>query len=307
MYMSLMTTKTTKTILIASLIVALILPFSVMSLVDAASSDGSANDKAKEPGAPTDAQMQKMLKLTPKEKTPLTAEEKNRNYPPPGNHSNSGISTQGTGHIGFGTGLDKNTSSQGGVYAKIEVHDGGIILKDGTYLYAPTILPADNSSVEIVTFYADEGWWTGMKEHVVLFNWATESYDWSNDFVIDSDFMDNHTIRVDSSDYYYITTYVYNNYTYVFIFDVTNWQWNVWDIIYGSGPISDGWVVWEEYYFNGDCPTTLPEIKIRGILIYDGYWQPATSSYASEHDDGSICGINSATFQSEFDEWSVDD
>ena len=300
-----MTTKTTKIILLASLIVAMILPFSVMHFADAASSDERIIDNPKEPRIPTMKEMLANLDKTPREKHEPTY--KKGQFPAPRDLSNSGISTQGTGHEFFGTDLDVDTSSQRGIYAKIEVHDGAITLKDDTYLYAPTILPADYAAVEIVTFYVDEGWWAGMKEHVVLFNWVTESWDWSNDFVINSDFIDDYTLSINGSDYYYIYAIKTGSNWYVYIFDITNWEWDLWHTITGSGPYSVGWVAWEEWNFYDDCPTTLPEIKVRGVLVHDGSWQTVDSRYASESDSGSVCGINSATFQSEFDEWSVDD
>lgn len=299
-----MTYKNTKTILFASLLVAMVLPFSVMNLADAAPND-KANDKAKEPKTPTLKQMKTNLDKTPREKHEPTY--KKGQYPAPRDLSTSASSLRGTGHESFGTVLDVDASNQIGIYTKNEVHDGGIILKDNTYLYAPTILPANYAPLEIVTFYIDEGWWTGMKEHVVLFDWVAYDYKWSNDFVIDSDFIDNYTLKINGSNWYYTYVYKINNDWYVNIYDVANSEWDLWDIFTGSGPQSVGWAAWEEYNFNGDCPTTLPEIKIRDVRVYNGGWQDADSNHASESNTGSVCGIDSATFQSEFSEWSVDD
>jgi len=161
-----MTHKNAKIVLFASLMVAMILPFSGMMMAEAAPNE-NANDKAKEPNPPTLEEMKKHLKKTPKEKTPLTTAEKNRNYPAPRDLS-GGISTEGTGHASFGTLLDVDTSSQFSVYTKSEVHASGITLKDFTTLYAPTILPANTSPIEIVTAYNDPGWFEGTDKNVVL-------------------------------------------------------------------------------------------------------------------------------------------
>ncbi len=296
-----MTTKTIKAILFASLMFAMILPFSAMNFVDAAPS----NEIAKEPKAPTMKQMQANLDKTPRESHAPTY--KKGQFPGPRDLSTSGSTTQGSGHESFGTELDVDTSSQVGVYSKNEVHDGVVSLKDDTYLYAPTMLPANYAPLEVVTFYVDEGWWTGMKEHVVIYDFVAGDYVWSTDFVIDSNFMTDYTLSVASSDWYYTYVYKSGSTWYVYIWDVTNTEWDLWDSFTGSGVQSVGWVAWEEFNFNGDCPTTLPEIKARDVQVYDGGWQDADSSYASEVDTGSVCGIDDATFQSDFDEWSVDD
>lgn len=320
-----MTLKNAKTISFAVLIVALILPVLAMSLADAAPNE-KANDKAKEkvhePEPPTMEEMKANLDKPPRERQSHVENDKFFKYPPPQDHSKGHLHedhtvdesftefegfTAGTGHIGFGTGLDVDTSSQVGVYFKNEVHDSGITLEDNTILYAPTVLPANNSPVEVVTSYVDKGFFSGTEKKVVLYNHVTGTFDWDDAFVIDSNFINDYTLSVSGSDYYYTYVYKSGSNWAVYIYDVANTQWDLWDVISGTGPYSDGWVAWEEYYFDGSCPTTLPEIKARGVQVYDGGWQNADSSYASEHDDGSICGITNATFQSDFDEWSVDD
>lgn len=253
-----MTSKTTKTILLASLIAAVVLPFSGMMMVEAAQ---DKTTDVKEPEPPTLAEMQKNTEKVPREKVADLYMD-SLSFPPPmdlskGNTAGSGnaesssitrvgynpnpsITLVGTGHEAFGTLLDVDTTSQTGIYSKNEVHDGAITLKDDTYLYAPVTYPANESPVEVVTFYVDEGMGTGMKEHVVLYNHVTEDYDWSNDFEIDSNFMNDYTIEVSGSDYYY--TYVYKSGSdwYVYIYDVTNAEWDLWDTISGSSSTTGG-------------------------------------------------------------------
>ena len=112
-------------------------------------------------------------------------------------------------------------------------------------------IPANNSPVEVVTAYRDADWFSGTDKNVVLYNHVTNEYDWSNNFVIDSNFITNYTITVSGSDYYYTYVYKSGSNWHVYVYDVTNREWDLWDTISGSGSIPDGWVAWEEYNFNG--------------------------------------------------------
>jgi len=294
-------TLLTKTILFASL-VALILPFSVM--VEAIPSE-KANQIAKERSdralraSPTPVLPQDIADKTPREKHPLSKEELKRfaGSPPP----------IGYGHESFGTLLDKFTSDIFGIYSKNQVHVNGITLQDTSYLYAPTILAPNNSPWEIVTYYAERG--SGMEKKVVLFNHVTGAYDWSNAHTIDSTFIDDYTLTFGGNDYYYAEILKYQGKWYALLFNFDIPSWEIWDVeSEDNDSISDGWVIWEEYSFWLNCPTALPDINAKLIRVYhDGSWPYATSTYASELDTGDVCGITSATFSSNYDDWSVDD
>lgn len=301
-----MTTKTIKAILFASLMFAMILPFSVMSFVDASSdnTNDNAGDIVKDPKPLT---MEQMIndKQEPKEKHKPT--HKKGEYPRPQNPANSGFSTQGTHKEYFGTFLNQNTSNLLGIFTKNEVHIG-LDIKDGTTLYAPVTYPANESPIEVVTAYKDE-WWTTDQRHVILYNHVTETFDWTNAFDLDQDFLDNYTVRSDGSDFYY--TYI-GNYVgnwKVYIFDTTNWEWDLWDIVPGSSSFTNGtgWSGWEEYNFNGNCPTLLPEIAVPIVQVYDGGWKNVDGDYGSVADSGSVCGITGAVFNSNYHDWTVDD
>jgi len=305
-----------KTTLFASLLVAMILPFSVMSMADASPNE-NANDKAKQNDynkknkiakekndrslreEPEAALYSEIKDKTVKEKHLIKEERKNKPKPP---HP-----TIGTGHISFGTLLDESISQITGVYSKNEVHDSGISLKDNTFLYAPVTLAPNYSGWEVTTMY--EGTSSGTDKYVVLFNHVTKEYNWNNEHVIDSNFINTYTLTQNSSDYYYTQIIKYGSGWYVYLYNFDTAGWELWDVVSGNGNISDGWVAWEEYHFDNDnCPTTLPEIEGERIKVkHDGSWKYATSSYANEYDDGSICGITDATFSSNYYEWSVDD
>ena len=309
-------TLLTKTVLFASLI-ALILPFSAM--VEAMPPEKAPPEKitpekanliAKERSDralrvdPAPALSEDIADKTPREKQPLDPERQKRlaaNPPPP---------PGGLGHESFGTLLDKLTSDIFGIYSKNQVHETGITLSDNSYLYAPTTLAPNYSPWEIVTYYSNEG--NGTEKKVVLFNWVTETYDWDSAHTIDSNFIDSYTLTFSGKDYYYAEIIKRSDniwYAYLYNFDIPAWE--LWDSQTGSGQYTEGWVVWEEYdFWPFNCPTELPEISGKLIRVnYDGpiFWPFVNSTYASEHDTGDICGITSASFSSNYDDWSVDD
>ncbi len=305
-----MTTKTIKVILFTSLIAAMILPFSVMTMAEAAPNE-NANDKAKdkkfkEPKPMTMEEM-KNDKQKPKERHEPSHEK--GEYPKLRNLAakDNGISTQGTGHEAFGTLLNQDTSSQTGLYTKNEVHIG-LDIQDGTSLFAPTTYPANEAPIEVATAYKDD-WWQSDQRDIVLYNHVTETYDWTNEFDLDQDFIDDYTVSSSGSDFYYTYIVKVGSDWKVYIWDVTNSEWDLWDTISGSSSTTngDGWSAWEEYNFNGSCPNSIPEIAVPLVQVYDGAWVDADSDYATEYDSGSVCNIDNASFNSEFNDWTVDD
>jgi len=293
-----------KIALFASLMVAMILPFSAMNFADAAPNE-NANQIAKERSDrslrvdPTPLAYDEIDDKTSKKKHEIKEERKNKPEPP--------APTLGTGHEAFGTLLDKSVSSITGVYSKNEVHDSGISLVDGTFLYAPTTLSPNYSGWEVVTLY--EGTSTSTDKYVVLYNHNTNAYNWNNEFTINSSFIADYTSTIGSNDYYYTEIIKSGSTWYAYIYNFDTPGWEVWDTVSGNGSIADGWVAWEEYYFdNSNCPTTLPEIAAGLVKVYhNSSWKLASSTYSNEYDSGSICGITSASFNSNYYDWTVDD
>lgn len=296
-------TKKTQTILFASIIAAMILPFSGMMMVEAAPNE-NANQIAKEKSDrslrvdPTPMMIHEIDDKTSKKKHDIKQERKNKPEPPK--------PSAGTGHVSFGTLLNKDVSNITGVYSKNEVHDSGISIDDGTFLYAPTTLAPNHSGWEVTTMY--EGTSTGTDKYVVLYNHKTGAYNWNNEFVINSSFIDDYTLTLSGSDYYYTEILKSGSTWYAYIYNFDTASWEEWDTVVGDGAINDGWVVWEEYYMDNNCPNTLPEINAGLIqVLYNSSWKFATSTYANEYDDGSVCGITSATMNPDYYNWSVDD
>lgn len=296
----------TNTILLASLIVAMILPFSGMMMAEAVPNENAsdkAKDKAKEREKRTDPEPKKYKEIKDKKSKDKHEEKADRKLKP-----TPPKPALGEGHESFGTILNIDTSNISGVFSKNEIHDD-LTLEDNTYLYAPTTLAPNYSGFEVVTYYADQGWFWGTDRHVILFDHSTQSYDWTNDFEINSAFIDTYTLTQGTSDFYFTEIIKSGNTWYAYIYNFDSTSWDLWDTVSSNGQIADGWVAWEEYYFDNDnCPTTLPEITSSLTQVYhNSSWKYATSSYASEFDSGSVCGITSASFTSNYYNWNVDD
>ncbi len=316
-----MITKTTKVLLFAALIAAMILPFSGMLMAEAAPNE-NASDKAKdidrstreapEPHRPGDVSIP--IQTDPNEVKDIPGPEYPKRSEGAMAMAHRGTSIQaGSGHEAFGTDLDVNPTNLSGVYAKMEVHTG-LNVKADTFLFAPTMKGPGNSPLEITTAYDNVGG-SNEKQRVVLYNFNDDEYDWTNAKVINQDFLDDYTVTSDGNDYYYGQIW-YDALGQEWKAEIYNYDTSSWEEI-GTDPddystIAEGWVAWEEHdmdgWFNVNCPTTLPQIDAEYIKVYTGSaWPSATSTYASVMDTGSICGVTGASFNTNYSDWEVDD
>lgn len=324
-----MTRKTIKTILLASLIAVVILTVSEIMMADAIKDD--PNKKMKKHDR---CEMAKLIPYEGKVSTyerclreapsPITDFDKEYprviprqsingeesphpiNPPPPMRLTGGTTSFADENHEGFGTLLNKEINDIWAVYSKNQVHVDSITLQDDTFLYAPTILAPNYSGLEIVTYYGNEGNGLGTEKYVLVYNHNTQTFNWDNKHVIDSNFLNSYTLNWYGKDYFYTEILEYKDVWYAYIYNFDTHSWHIWDSETEDGPIVDGWVAWEEYFFDDNCPTTLPDITGKRIYLYHNeVWKLATSTLASEYDSGSICGITNATFNAEYYDWTV--
>jgi len=315
-----MTTKTIKTILFASLIAAMILPFSAMEFAQAAPNE-TANEKTKE----------KIDKFEPQPETieeALSEQVKIQNASLRGENligKNNEIDTDTTPHPMkksgpgeepkpltpepggatdnyFGSHLNKSTSSMAGAYSKNEVHDNGYTLADGTTLYAPTLMSPGNGSLEIVTaYYNPSGATYGTLDKLYVYDHVTDDWEYSD--TIDSSFMNTYT----SGGNYYAEVMEISGTWYAKIYNFDTSSWETLHSQSSDGSRSDGWYIWEEDGFSSGCPTVDPEIEGDLLkVLYNGNWVLATSTYSNTYDTGLPCSF-SGTWDNNYYNWRVND
>jgi hypothetical protein len=310
-----MTTKTTKAILFASLIAAILIPSSAMLMAEAAPND-NANDKAKEkvdrsqreaPAPYVDGDPVYIKEVDPNNVQDIPGPDYPKRSESP--LANRGISVQaGSGVEAFGTDFDVNPGDLSGSYARMEVHTD-LDVKADTFLFAPTMKGSGNAPLEIVTAYDNVGG-SNEKQRVVLYNFNDDEYDWNNAKTINQDFLDDYGQTDSGSDYYYgqiwYSTVLEEWRALIYNYDTSSWELlDTDDDDYNT--ITGGWVAWEEHKmddywpWDDNCPSSLPQIDADRIDVYkSGTWYDATSTYASVMDTG-------ASFNSDYHDWEVDD
>ncbi len=314
-----MNSKTIKTLLFASLIAAMILPFSGMMMADAEkvnNTETNSNNFVPQPETPEDLEEARIREQALNDLGIQTIGVGNQidttDEPFPMKRSGAGhlttqdeVTTQSRPSTDnwYGSNLNKLTSSINGVYAKSEVHDNGYTLADGTTLYAPTMMGPGNSPLEIVTaYYNPSGSTYDTLDKVFVYDHTTD--DWEYTVVIDSTFLDKYT----SGSNYYFGEIIDDNGTWKA--KLYNFNTASWETLYSQssdGSNDNGWYLWEEDAFSSGCPTADPEIE--GDLLkvnYDGNWVLATDIYSSTYDTGLPCSF-SGTWDNNYYNWRVND
>lgn len=304
-----MTTKTTKSIITATIFLGTVL---TMSLLTNSYADNNQGQNVSKP-----------WKFEDMPKPPSYNEvrvgyidkfnEASKSHPNYGNRppvenmpheKYKGANKPPAGNADWGTSI-KDTAGVTSVYAIQEVHDSGIDLNDGQTLYAPTLQPPNNGALESVTSYRNPSGATGNLYYYKVYNHVNGTF--PVEIPIDSNFMSEYTFTENGSDWYYTIVEYVNNEWRVLIYNVND---NVWDLVRAvedSGPYSLGWDIWEQYNLDGSCPLSIPEIGSRNLLVKDsGSWETVTSTYGSELDENPPCTYD-GTWNSQYYDWVVDD
>ena len=325
--------KTTKTILFASLIAVMILPFGGM---DYAVAEVEANIEEPQPetgheNSDVDSLVDALVDMKLREQGFSTKEDKQqRDMPPrflpddprhPDNLVNGKINWDKTtipeggtnsdafqqltfSHTHYGTLINKDVSDNSGIYSRNEVHTT-IDLADGEYLYAPTNMGPNKSPLEIVTFYEGVGQGLTSKK-VIVYDHDQGSWKSSTAITINNSFLDDYTLTIGGNNYYYAEVYKSGSTWYAKIYNFDTSSWETMYTSTGDSSFDDGWGFWEEYYLVDNCPT-LPEIR-EGLMkvLNSGTWKYVTSTYGSIYNTNPSCTY-SGTHNSNYYDWEVDD
>lgn len=154
--------------------------------------------------------------------------------------------------------------------------------KQALVLYAPTLLPPNNSPAESVTIYRRYSGSSSTQRAWGVYNHVSGS--WTVWKAIDATFLSKYVRNFPEWGgqlYYTEIDKVGPNTWSVYLYNFNTSLWEIQTTITGTGPYANGWDFWE-IYLDQAWPS-LPDIEASGIRIYvNGSWQLVTPTYGYE-------------------------
>jgi len=198
---------------------------------------------------------------------------RNRSHGYPDAEKYNNVILDATDHQWLGTGIYPSDSAS--VWGYLKVSTTLALDESDDYLYAPTMLAANDSRLELVVFYHNNG--SSTERKLKVWDHYQETFNFSTN--IDSTFCDRYVRNS------YISAAVLQEDTmwYAVIWDYTDSQWDTICSAYGNGTHLAGWVVWEEYGIANTYPD-LPDIRAYDVKVkVSGNWVYVTyPSYGTE-------------------------
>lgn len=178
-----------------------------------------------------------------------------------------------------------------GIYAGSDVQSdlsipNNAVGPSGTWIYSPTHMPDGGSCIEMVTVHRRLSTVSATEHFFGLWDWCSTSGGFTVLETMDATWRSKYARTFDGEDTYFSEVVKWTSTEWRgLLYNFTLGQWELKMSKSGTSQTghSDGWTMWEEWFFpTGVCPS-LPNIRARSVSVYNGStWTPLSTSNSTD-------------------------
>lgn len=222
----------------------------------------------------------------------------------------------GTGKLHMGARIEEvasPTNNKWGVYAGMTV-DASLSLPDVELLYSPTLMPPNESLLEVTTVY--DRWHNNnggpINRFIGVWNHATSGFKVPMS-INDSTFTNNYVGSFSDGQFYFVQILKTDSASSEYETILYNFQTSQWDQWYSddqgtfASGFVDGWIMHEPKW-DDICPT-FQNIKASGVQAWDGstWYDNTPASGATRIMNSLTCNNWNFNFINDYYEWQIND